>query len=78
MLKCRAATRLLSEALERKLSLGERLNLGIHTIECQNCRNFGRQIKAMRSLSRAYAEGASVDSAEPDETGNPPEQDRRD
>lgn len=60
MLKCRDATRLLSEELERKLTLREVLGLRFHTLECTNCRNFGRQIKTLRQLSRSYAQGASV------------------
>ncbi|HUX82993.1 MAG TPA: zf-HC2 domain-containing protein [Halothiobacillus sp.] len=60
MLKCRAATRLLSEELERKLSFREVLGLRFHTLECTNCRNFGRQIKTLRQLSQSYAQGASV------------------
>ncbi len=67
MLNCRKATRLLSEAQERPLKLGEKLSLKMHVLMCSGCRNFGEQIKVLRRIARAYAEGA-------DETATPKEQ----
>ena len=58
MLKCRDVTRLLSEAQERELGMGERLALRAHTLMCSGCRNFGAQLKLLRSAARAYAKGA--------------------
>lgn len=58
MLKCQAATRLLSERLERELALRERMDLRVHTLMCSSCRNFGRQVGVLRTISRAYASGA--------------------
>lgn len=62
MMSCRRATRLLSEAQERKLSFGERASLKFHTSMCSGCRYFGRQIQALRDISRAYARGANEES----------------
>jgi hypothetical protein len=62
MMNCRHATRLLSDGLERSLSLGERLGLGVHLLGCRPCRRF-RQ--ATRWLHRALA--APPDVALPDE-----------
>lgn len=58
MLKCREATRLLSERLERDLSLGERLNIRVHTLMCSGCRNFGHQMETLRVISHTYAAGS--------------------
>lgn len=67
MISCRHATRLLSEAQERKLSFGERAGLKFHTAICSSCRYFGRHIQALRDISRAYARGANEES--PDKGG---------
>lgn len=52
MLTCRQATHLLSERLDRPLSLRERLNLRVHLLICRGCRNFGRQMTFLRSACR--------------------------
>jgi len=59
MKNCREITRLLSEAQERELTLGERASLRIHTAICSGCRNFGRQMNVLRGISRAYSQGAA-------------------
>lgn len=69
MLNCKMATRLFSEAQERKLSFKERIALKIHTVPCSGCRNFGEQMNALRSVSRAYAkmtDESAEDLAKPD------------
>lgn len=63
MMNCRHATRLLSEAQERELSLSERTGLKLHTAMCAGCRNFGRQMQVLRKISRAYSRGASEEAA---------------
>ncbi len=55
MLNCKKATLLLSESLERPLSLKERIPLGMHVAMCSGCGNFGRQLHALRRIARAYA-----------------------
>ena len=44
MLSCREASRLLSEARERRLGLGERLALRLHLLVCAGCNNFRKQL----------------------------------
>lgn len=51
-MKCRDATQLMSERLDRPLGGGERLQLGLHLLICRGCRNFGDQ---MRFLHEACA-----------------------
>lgn len=55
MLNCRNATRLLSKAQERKLSLAERVSLKIHRVICSACDNFGKQMESIRTFSCTYA-----------------------
>jgi hypothetical protein len=52
MLSCRHATRLISDGLDRSLSLAERLRLGVHLLVCGPCARFRR---AARWLHRALA-----------------------
>lgn len=58
MLNCREATRLMSEAQEHPLKLGENLSLKMHVMMCSGCRNFGKQMHTLRQIARAYVDGA--------------------
>lgn len=61
MLTCKEATRLSSEALDRDLSLRERLSLRMHLMMCSGCTNFEEQMRHLRQITRRYASGeASV------------------
>lgn len=60
MLTCRRVTELLSEAQEHPLSLRDRAALRMHTMLCDGCRNFGRQMDVLRKLSRSYAPSADA------------------
>lgn len=57
MLNCKEATQLLSESLDRELSLSDRMNLKMHVMMCSGCRNFGRQMQVLRAASDDYASG---------------------
>jgi len=52
MLSCKEATRLLSEAQDRKLVLPEKLQLEIHLAMCTGCRNYRRQMSFLREACR--------------------------
>lgn len=54
MLSCRDATRLMSEAQDRKLSLSERLQLEMHVLICKGCTNYKSQISFLREACRRY------------------------
>jgi predicted anti-sigma-YlaC factor YlaD len=56
MLSCKEATRLMSDAQDRKLGLAERLQLDLHLAICKGCRNFGDQMAFLRRACRAWAE----------------------
>jgi len=56
MLNCREVTQLASEALDRKLSLKERIGLRFHLMMCKLCTRYVRQLKFMHHASRAADE----------------------
>ena len=57
MLNCKSATRLVSEAQERALSVRERMGLNVHLLMCSGCRNFSQQIPLLRQAMRGFAQG---------------------
>src|SRR5947207_2227860 len=48
---CKQASRLQSEAMDRRLSFFERLGLRIHLLLCAWCRRYGEQLKFLRSAA---------------------------
>lgn len=59
MLNCHDATRLMSEAQDRKLGAKERLTLKLHVMICTGCRNFSRHLPVLRRITRDYVSGAN-------------------
>lgn len=53
MLMCKEATRLISEGLDRRLPLWQRLNLRLHVSMCGACTAYKRQVEAIHRLLRA-------------------------
>lgn len=60
MLNCHQVTHLCSEEMERDLTLGEQMRVGMHTMMCRGCTNYRRQMKILRLAARRYADGAAV------------------
>ena len=54
MLTCKEASRLLSEARERRLGLGERFALRFHLMICAGCNNFRKQLDFIGTAMRRY------------------------
>jgi len=54
MLSCKEATRMMSEAQDRPLTVGERVNLELHLAMCKGCRNFKQQMSFLREACRRY------------------------
>ena len=54
MLSCREVTRLLSQAQDRPLALGERVKLRLHLVVCTACTRFERQLAFMRVALARY------------------------
>ena len=57
MLSCKEATRLMSQALERQLTLSERISLRLHQMICVGCRRVEGQFRFLRDASRAWRAG---------------------
>ena len=55
-LTCREASRLLSDGMEKKLSIAERAALKLHLTLCDACTRLKGQFDFMRRALRAYAE----------------------
>jgi predicted anti-sigma-YlaC factor YlaD len=64
MMNCQRATRLLSDAQERELSLKDRAVLQFHVMMCSGCRNFAKQMGVMRNIAREYAKGSDSEKAD--------------
>ncbi|WP_461480670.1 zf-HC2 domain-containing protein [Porticoccus sp.] len=58
MMNCQQATRLLSDAQERELSIKDRAALKLHVMMCSGCRNFARQMGTLRDIAYNYAKGS--------------------
>lgn len=54
MLSCKEATRLISAARDRNLSLGERLSLRLHLMMCSGCLNYDQQINFLHEICRHH------------------------
>lgn len=54
MLTCRQATQLLSEKQDRSLLWRERSGLQLHLLVCRSCHRYGKQIKTLSQLSKAF------------------------
>ena len=56
MLSCKEATQLVSQGLDRRLGLLERLALRLHLAICDGCSNFRRQVGLLRKAMRRLAD----------------------
>ena len=61
---CENATKLASDALDRRLSIGEAVGLRLHLLGCGDCSGFVRQISVMRMVTRRYV---ATDASDPGE-----------
>lgn len=53
-INCQQASRMLSEASDRKLPLSDRITLRIHLGICHGCGNFSKQLEFLRRAVQAY------------------------
>ena len=53
-INCKQASRMLSEASDRKLPLSDRITLRIHLGICGACSNFSKQLEFLRRAVQAY------------------------
>jgi hypothetical protein len=63
MLSCKQASQLISQSLDRSLTLRERIALKLHLIICKYCKRFSQQVQTLRNAMRTI-----VDSIENNDT----------
>jgi len=63
MLNCKEVTHLLSEGQDRRLTLGERVQMEMHLAMCKGCSNFRKQMSFLRTACRRYVDRVGVDAA---------------
>ena len=56
MLSCKEATRLVSQGLDRRLGLAERVRLRLHLAICDGCTNFREQLAFLREAVTRLAD----------------------
>ncbi len=76
MLNCKDMTRLISDSLDRKISLRQRLELWMHIAMCGMCRAFRANVIALRKIIRETETPPDPASIEPEERLQPAEKSR--
>ena len=66
MLRCREVSKLVSESMEHKLSLRQRLQVSMHLAMCRMCAGFARQLRLLRRAAREAPERLAADPAQPE------------
>src|SRR5664279_3483065 len=61
---CKDATRLQSQAMDRKLSLFERFGLRLHLVLCKGCRRYGNQLSFLRSVTHQCEKDGNLQKAQ--------------
>ena len=61
MLSCKHASQLLSQSLDRRLTLRERVGLRLHLMVCDVCERFGKQLAQIRSSVHAWTRQVEQD-----------------
>jgi len=56
MRSCRDITALVSQGLDKSLSLRERLAISVHVMMCSRCRNFQKQSQFIHQAAHRYTE----------------------
>ncbi|MDI1231866.1 MAG: zf-HC2 domain-containing protein [Methylobacter sp.] len=56
MRNCRDISALVSQGLDKKLSLPERFSVWLHVLMCTRCRNFKTQTQFIRKAARRYTD----------------------
>jgi hypothetical protein len=59
-INCKEASQIASDAQERPLSLGEKINVYLHLLICKPCVNFNKQLKFMRKATASANDQVSI------------------
>jgi Putative zinc-finger len=63
MLDCRQASQLISQSLDRPLTLRERLALKLHLIICEFCKRFSQQVQTLRVTIKTMVDSVENNNA---------------
>ena len=66
MLNCKEVTEVCSAELDRPLRLGEQVSLRTHLLMCTGCTEYRRQLRTLREVMKAYADGRGNAGSRPD------------
>lgn len=73
MMSCKEAAQLMSQDLDRKLSLVERLGLQLHLVICQGCRATERHFAFLHAAARRVGDRGIPETKHPQSpTGDSP------
>ena len=56
MLSCKESAQLMSQGMDRSLSLRERFSLRLHLLACYGCRNARQQLRFIRQACSSWTE----------------------
>ncbi|OOF88581.1 dsDNA-mimic protein [Rodentibacter ratti] len=57
-MRCRQATRIISDSHERPLTLQEKVGLRLHLVTCPHCRNFKQNCDELSQLMKKFAKSS--------------------
>ena len=60
MLNCKEVTEVCSAEMDRSLRLGEQVSLRTHLMMCTGCTEYRRQLRTLRQVMEAYADGKAI------------------
>jgi hypothetical protein len=63
---CKKVSELLSQAQDRRLTVGEKCGLYLHLALCEGCRRFRRQLEFIREAMKRYVESGETRAGQPD------------
>ncbi len=53
-MRCRQATRMISESHERSLDIQEKVGLKVHLVMCSRCRRFQRNCETLSEMMKKF------------------------
>ena len=68
MLSCKETTELISQGMDRRLSLPERMGLRLHLLVCRGCRATEQHLEFLRTATRAWQQHHDLPSTQQGET----------
>ncbi|OOF36229.1 zf-HC2 domain-containing protein [Rodentibacter heidelbergensis] len=57
-MRCRQATKIISDSHERPLNLQEKIGLRLHLMTCSHCRHFRQNCDELSQLMKAFAKNS--------------------